>query len=67
MYPNLKAEMARLKITQKELAEFLDIDETTLSAKLSGKSDFTFGQCLAIKRFLNVDIPLETLFVKSEV
>lgn len=67
MYSNLKAEMARLQITQKELAEFLDIDETTLSAKLSGKSDFTFGQCLAIKAFLKVDIPLEILFEKSEV
>lgn len=67
MYSNLKAEMARLQITQKELAEFLEIDETTLSAKLSGKSDFTFGQCLAVKKFLNVDIPLEILFAKSEV
>lgn len=67
MYSNLKAEMARLQITQKELAEFLEIDETTLSAKLSGKSDFTFAQCLAVKKFLGVNIPLEILFAKSEV
>ena len=49
MYPNLLAEMARLKITQKELAAVLNITENTIGAKIRGEKDFKFGEMVVIR------------------
>jgi transcriptional regulator with XRE-family HTH domain len=65
MYPNLRAEMARKNVTQVQLADFLGIRTATLSEKMSGKYPFTFDECLKIKEFLNVDMPVEELFKKA--
>lgn len=64
MYPNLNAEMARLGITRKELAQKINMAEATLSFKMNGKTKFTFDEILKIKEMLGVDIPLEELFKK---
>lgn len=37
MYPNLRAEMARKKVTNEMLAEVLNINPATMSAKLNKK------------------------------
>jgi DNA-binding XRE family transcriptional regulator len=65
MYPNLRAGMARKNVTQVQLADFLGIRTATLSEKMSGKYPFTFDECLKIKEFLNVDMPVEELFKKA--
>lgn len=62
MYPNLKAELARRDITLAKLAEELGITVPTLSLKLNGKYPLTWDEAVKIKRFIGVDIPIETLF-----
>ncbi|AQW23457.1 helix-turn-helix transcriptional regulator [Clostridium perfringens] len=62
MYNNLEAELRRKKILRKDLAKNLDLTIGTISQKLNGKAPITLTEALAIKDFLNVDIPLEKLF-----
>lgn len=66
MYPNLRAEMARLKFTAAELAEKLNITNSTFSLKLNGKSDFTLEEAFMIKELLGVDMPIEMLFAVEQ-
>ncbi|MCX0353344.1 helix-turn-helix domain-containing protein [Clostridium perfringens] len=62
MYNNLEAELRRRKILRKDLAKKLNLTIGTISQKLNGKAPITLKEALAIKDFLNVDIPLEKLF-----
>lgn len=62
MYPNLEAEMARVKVTQAALAEVLGITPTTLSFKLNGKSTLSLNECVEIKRRYFPDKSLDYLF-----
>ncbi len=66
MFPNLEAEMARLKITQAKLAEMLGITPTTLSFKLSGKSTLSLKECVMIKKKAFPDKTLDYLFQTEE-
>lgn len=51
MFPNLLAEMAANgQITQKALAEELGLTERTMGAKLTGKTDFKYGEMKKLKR-----------------
>lgn len=65
MYPNLRAELARKKITLTQVAEHLGMTLGTLSLKVNGKSELTFHEVCEIKRYLGVDIPLEELFASE--
>ncbi len=62
MYKNLIAEMARAGVTRKGLAQELGIAQSTLYTKMYGSVDFTFGEAMAVKKVLGVDMPLEVLF-----
>lgn len=66
MYRNLNAEMARVKITQAYLAKELGITPTTLSFKLSGKSNLLLRECVRIKRILGTDLPIDYLFDEDD-
>lgn len=68
MYPNVEAEMARVRMTRTKMAHQMGITLGTLSLKLSGNSDLTFPEAIKIKKLLKVDIPIEELFkeVKEE-
>ncbi len=66
IYPNLSAELARRQITQKLLGTGLNIDESTVSLKLTGKRDITLSEAKQIKNFLNVKMPLDELFAIAE-
>ena len=57
--------MARRDITKSMMAEFLGVRLATLSEKMSGKYPFTFDECLKIKEFLGVDMPVDELFLKA--
>lgn len=65
MYRNVDAELKRIGRSRKDLADHLDITQSTLSFKLNGKSIIPLGQALAIKSYLKTDMPLETLFAES--
>lgn len=52
MCPNLEAEM-------------LNMTPTTLGNKLNGKVDISLPECIAIKKILNLTVPVDELF-KSE-
>ena len=67
MYPNLRAEMARHKITLTQLADVLGVRAATMSAKNNGQSPFSLDECFAIKKALNTDLSLEELFEKEEI
>lgn len=67
MHSNLRAEMARMRITSSDIAKnCLGIRLSTLSSKMHGKSDFYFREAVAIKEYLGVDMPLEELFRKDD-
>ena len=61
MYPNLRAEMARQKITLTQLADILGVRVATISAKINGKSKFNFDECFEVKKALKTDLTLEKL------
>ena len=66
MYPNLRAEKAKKKKTSRDLANALDISESTYSLKENGKGTFTLNEAKAIKAALESDMPLEELFETEE-
>jgi len=66
IYPALKVELDRQKITSTELAKHLDLSRPTVSKKLQGKVSISLEQKAAIKDFLQVDTPLDELFKRCE-
>ena len=67
MYPNIRGEMARKGLTQKDIVVELKkrgftMVVPTFSAKLNGKFDFTFAEAVAIKSILGTTMSLEDLF-----
>lgn len=62
MYPNLNAELSRKGVTLTDLAEALDCTVATACDKKNGKRPFTLAEAKTVKKFLQVDIPLEELF-----
>ena len=61
-YPNLEAELKRKNIRRIYLAKALGLALSTISDKLTGKSDISLSLAKKIKDFLGVDTPLEVLF-----
>lgn len=55
----IRAEMARQRKTQSDVAECLDFDRASLSLRLSGKRDFKLSELERIAEFL--DVPLASL------
>lgn len=65
MYRNLEAELKRKQIRRIDLASELGLALSTVSEKMQGKSEFSLGTAVAIKRMLGVDMPIEVLFATS--
>lgn len=65
MYRNLEAELKRKQIRRIDLASRLGLALSTVSEKMQGKSEFSLGTAVAIKRMLGVDMPIEVLFATS--
>lgn len=62
MFPNLRAEMARLGITANEVSAQLGCTPKTLSNKLSGKSEFTRAEIFKIRNSFFPDLTIDYLF-----
>lgn len=61
-YPVLEYYLLRNDVNQKEMAAKINMGISTLSNKLSGKSEIKLMEAIAIKNFLEVELPLEELF-----
>lgn len=64
MFNNLKAELVRINLTQRDLAKALSIDEKTLSQKINGKSKFDVDEMWIIKKNFFPNLQLDYLFEK---
>lgn len=65
MYATLRAEMIRRNITAKDIAEKLGKSPSAISAKMTGRANFSFDEVSAIKNeILFSNMPLEELFEK---
>ena len=62
MYPNLKAELSRRGLSIQNFALLVGMPYNTLREKLKGERKLTYDEAVKIKKALNVNIPLETLF-----
>ena len=65
-YPNLEAELKRKNIRRVDLAKAMNLALSTMSEKLTGKSDISLSLARELKNYLKVDTPLEVLFATSE-
>lgn len=65
MYPNLKAELARVNMSLKDLSKAINMPYSTLVDKVAGRSEFTFQEAVDIRKAIGVDIPLDELFKKA--
>lgn len=63
-YYNLKAEMAKKNITIQDIAVCIHKSYQTTHSKVTAKSPITIEEGISIKRLLNTNMPLETLFAK---
>ena len=61
-FHNLEIEMVRAKITQNQLAGIVGVTPSTLSLKLTGKSNLSLEECLIIKKALQTELSIDYLF-----
>lgn len=52
----IRAEMARKGFTQRDLSRLLNLSAATVSARMTGKTEFTVSEVRAIATWLNVPI-----------
>lgn len=62
MYANLRAEMARRKITGNDMASLLKMSQSTFSARFTGKHSFSLDEAKQIKQALETDMSIDELF-----
>lgn len=62
MFQNLQAEMARRKLTGRELAKVLGFSEVTFYNKMNGHREWKLKEMEQIKGALNTDASYEYLF-----
>ncbi len=60
IYPNLSAELARKQLTQSRLGEKMNLDDSTMSLKMTGKREITLGEAKKMKSILSVEITLRS-------
>lgn len=65
MYGNLKYEIIKNGVTQREIAEFLGIHENSIGNKISGDSSFSVEEAFRIKERFFPSLELRYLFMKS--
>lgn len=53
MFPNLKSEMTRFKVSVENLAELLGVVSTNVRARLRGDTELTFGEAVKIRDYFN--------------
>lgn len=67
MYLRLKYEIQRAGYTIETFAPRIGVVEKTLRNKINEVTDFTWLECLAIRKELKTELPLEELFKKEDI
>lgn len=62
---NVRAEMARNNATQTDLAEVLDLPQSSISARVRGRVPFRLDEIELLSAFL--DVPLSELIPSEDV
>ena len=62
MFPNLRAEMARHRLSIKDLAACIGVSENAFRNRLAGKTEFTMLEIVRIKRAFFKNLSLDYLF-----
>ncbi|MHC1714912.1 MAG: XRE family transcriptional regulator [Acidaminococcaceae bacterium] len=65
MYPNLEAEIARLRLTNKDCASICGISEKTFSNKRTGQTEFVLSEMKALQSSF-ANCTLEYLFKEDD-
>ncbi|WBW95282.1 helix-turn-helix transcriptional regulator [Oceanirhabdus sp. W0125-5] len=65
MYCNLKGLIRGANLTQKNIAEILEISESSFNLKINGKSDFTVEEARKISKIFNKSI--DNIFFNDEI
>ena len=52
-YHNLRAELVRAELTQKDIAEAIGVSKSTLTSKITGKTDFKRSEMVVICKMLS--------------
>ena len=52
-YHNLRAELVRAELTQKDIAEAIGVSKSTLTSKITGKTDFKRSEMVTISKMLS--------------
>ena len=66
MYPALEAELARRALTRQRIADDFKIAISTVSSRLTGKTDMPFSFAVSLRKKYEIDIPLEVLFRRND-
>ena len=64
-YPVLEAELQKRFITDRKLADVLNLGTAEIDRKMTGQGNFSLEQMTTVKNFLGVDMPLEELFRRN--
>lgn len=62
MFKNLEAELTRIGKKQSDLAQLLNIHQSTLSSKMNGHTEFALSECKKIKTEWFNNLSLDYLF-----
>jgi len=65
MYDNLKMLMVRKNITNDTLAKLLNVHRDTITNKLAGESEFTYGQAELIHETLFPEYSIRYVFHRA--
>lgn len=63
---NLRAEMARKKISIEEMADFLDMHRNSVANKINGSSSFTIEESIKIQEKYFPEMTLKYLFSREK-
>lgn len=66
IFCNLECEMLFNNMSIKELADASGMTYVSILRKLRGESPWQLEECMAVKKALNSDLPIETLFERKE-
>jgi len=67
MYENLKMLLAAKSISNETVARLLGVHRDTITNKLNGESEFTYGQAELIQETLFPEYNIRYLFRRSQV